>query len=155
MTITDDELLGILDQVTSTLGRILLSYRQLMEGFFEDNVEQARSVIEKKRAEIQKMMDRIKNDRDAIRHRKELDQIRRKNQEKAKTQVESASGGNLFPVYGRGGEVIAYLKRETNRLIVLKPNGQIVARFRNPTHAMGLFERKNPAESIRTAMAGY
>jgi hypothetical protein len=116
-------------------------------------VEQAQEVIEKKRAEIQKMMDRIKRDRDAIRHRKELERIRKSNQEETKTQVESARGGNLFPVYGRGGEVIAYLKRETNRLIVLKPNGQIVARFRNPTHAMGLFERQNRVGSIITATA--
>ena len=154
MTITDDELLDFLDRVTVTLGEILLSHRQLVEGFFQDNVEQAQEVIEKKRAEIQKMMDRIKRDRDAIRHRKELDQIRKQNQNKTKPQVESASGGNLFPVYGRGGEVIAYLKRETNRLIVLKPNGQIVARFRNPTHAMGLFERQNTVGSIITVKTG-
>ena len=57
---------------------------QLTEDFFERHgLEQAQDRIEKRRAEIQKERERIGQMRDVIWHRRELEQIRKKNDKEA------------------------------------------------------------------------
>jgi hypothetical protein len=85
MKLTDDEVLAIVDEVTVALGEILLSHRQLMEDFLERHgIEQAQDRIEKRRAEIQRERERIGQMKDALRHRGEVERIRKQNEKDAK-----------------------------------------------------------------------
>ena len=84
MTLTDDEVRAIIDEVTIALGEILLSHRQLTEDFLERHgLEQAQDRIEQRRAEIQKERECIGQMKDALRHRREVEKIRKKNEKEA------------------------------------------------------------------------
>jgi hypothetical protein len=89
MTFTDDELLEIIEDVTVTLGQILLTHRELTEGLINHETEISQHKIEDLRKRIDQERRRLANARRIRRRKNELEKMRkdrlRKSQEKKKT----------------------------------------------------------------------
>jgi hypothetical protein len=71
--ITDDELLEIIDEMTTALGEILLRHEQLEEAtLYDKGISQSKERIAKKRLEIDKLNQKVLFMKKAIDRRKEL-----------------------------------------------------------------------------------
>lgn len=71
--ITDDELLEIIDEMTTALGEILLRHEQLEEAtLYDKGIAQSKDRIAKKRLEIDKLNQKVLLMKKAIDRRKEL-----------------------------------------------------------------------------------
>jgi hypothetical protein len=86
MKFTDDELIEIIEDVTVTLGQILLTHRELTEGLLDQDTENSQRKIENLRKQIDHERRRIANARRIRRRKNELEKMRRnrlrKSQEK-------------------------------------------------------------------------
>src|ERR1019366_2520603 len=136
MKFSDDELLAIVDEITITLGQLLLSHRQLNENFIEQHgIENAQAQIEKKRKDIQRIKDRITQTRDAMHRRHELEKIRKQHEkehehgEGRRRQAEATNGlAGVEPITDQRGRVIGYRQGNGAKTIYLNSKGQVVAR---------------------------
>lgn len=131
MTLTDDELLEVIDEVTIALGEILLRHRQLRESLMSgDTISASQNRIEKRRAEIEKEREKIRKTREVIRRRRELEKIRRDHE---KTEVaEIKSTATTSPILNGKGAVIGWFQRAgQNRTNILSRQGRVVARLTN------------------------
>ena len=129
MRITDDELLGVIDEVTIALGEILLRHRNLRESLLaNDAISASQDRIEKRRAEIEKERGKIRKTRDGIRRRRELEKISKEHEKEVAT--ESKSTATMSPILDGKGALIGWIQRAGgNRTNILDRKGKVVARF--------------------------
>lgn len=127
MKITDDELLDLIEDITVTLGQILLTHRELTEGLLDDGpTERSQKKINdlKKRMELEK--DRLTQHRRFQQRKKELEKIRDDHDK----QVQSES--KTTPVQDQSGKVIGWMQTVSpNRIHFLDHRGQVIGRFIN------------------------
>ena len=127
MTFTDDELISLIEEVTTTLGQIFLSHRELTEGLLDDGpTERSQKKINdlKKRMELEK--DRLTQHRRFQQRKKELEKIRDDHDK----QVQSES--KTTPVQDQSGKVIGWMQVVSqNRIHFLDHRGQVIGRFIN------------------------
>lgn len=127
MTFTDDELISLIEEVTTTLGQIFLSHRELTEGLLDDGpTERSQKKINdlKKRMELEK--DRLTQHRRFHQRKKELEKIRDDHDK----QVQSES--KTTPVQDQSGKVIGWMQVVSpNRIHFLDHRGQVIGRFIN------------------------
>lgn len=130
MTVTDEDLLAIIDEVTVALGEILLSHRQLTEGFFEDQqIDRSQDRIEKRRTEIEKERNRIRKIRDAVRHRREVERLRKQHDQGKSPQTETVKKPTgIKSIINHRGTVIGYRQTNGCQTVFLNPKGNVVAR---------------------------
>lgn len=134
MTITDDELLAIIDEVTIALGEILLSHRHLTESMIDDKrISTSQDRIEKRRGEIEKERDRIRKIRDAVRHRRDVEQIRKQHEKdhdqgKRPQTEEIRKETGLETITNQRGQVVGYRQNQGSQTVFLNCKGVLVAR---------------------------
>ena len=128
MTITDEELLAVIDQVTIALGEILLSHRGLTEGLVDDQrIATARDRIEKSREEIDQEREKIRKTRDTLRRRQDLEKIRQDHEKVP--QSEQKRPASMVPVQDQGGRVVGWVQSVgKGRFNILDQRGRVVAR---------------------------
>lgn len=132
MTFTDDELLDLIEEVTFTLGQILLRHRELTEGILDQQLtDRSRDKIDslKKRIEMEK--EKLAQTRHHQQRTKELERIR-KSHDQDKTQTEGTSRTQLVTIRDQRGRVIGWIQSVgKNRLNVLDGRSRLVGRFIN------------------------
>ena len=76
--ITDDSLIEIIDEITITIGEILLRHQQLEETtLYDKGIEQSKDRISKKRLEIEKLKRKVLIMNLAMKRRKEIEKNRK------------------------------------------------------------------------------
>jgi len=131
VTFTDDELISLIEEVTTTLGQIFLSHRELTEGLLDDGpTERSQKKINdlKKRLDVEK--DRLTQHRRSRERKRELERIR-KSHERG-TTTEGKSPPKLISVRDQRGQVVGWLQSAgRNRVTVLDRCGHVVGRVIN------------------------
>jgi hypothetical protein len=127
MKITDDELLDLIEDITVSLGQILLTHRELTEGLLDDGPTiRSQQKIEdlKKKLEGEKI--RLAKSRRSQQRKRELEKVR----DDHDTQVQSES--KTTPVQNQSGKVIGWMQVVgPNRIHFLDHRGQVIGRFIN------------------------
>ena len=128
MTLTDGELLDVIDEVTIALGEILLRHRQLTESLVgDDTIKTSQDRIEKRRTEIEKLRNKIRKARETARRRRELEKVRKDHEKKA--VAETTHSARLIAVRDGGGRVVGWLQSVGGgKVNVLDRRGVVVAR---------------------------
>lgn len=130
MKITDDELIAIIDEVTTTLGQLLLTHRDLTEGLLDhDQTDSVRLKIDS----LRKKMDDQKEELVQIRHvqqrKKELERIRRDHERESSKDTQTEQKNGTVPVINQKGQVVGRIQTVgRNRVNILDPNGRVVGR---------------------------
>lgn len=128
MTFTDDELISLIEEVTTTLGQIFLSHRELTEGILHQQLtDRSQERIES----LKKRMESEKEKLTQIRHRqqrsKELERIRKSHE----TKTEGVSS-KLISIRDQQGQVVGWIQSAgRNRLNILNGRSRLVGRFIN------------------------
>lgn len=126
MRISDDELLGLIDELCSALGELLVAHKELQEGFMADNgLQQAQDRIEKKRKEIEGLRDKLRRTKEAIKRKRELERLRKANSGKEDRQ-KLAEG--VEQIRDGKGKLLGYRVKERNRITYLDKKGRLAAR---------------------------
>ena len=132
MKLTDDELLGVIDEVTIALGEILLRHRNLRESLLAtDAVSASQDRIEKRRTEIEKEREKIRKTRETIQRRRELERISKQHKDDAnkKPQNEAGEGrSGITAIINQRGQVIGYRQESGRQTNYLTAGGKLVAR---------------------------
>jgi len=127
VTFTDDELISLIEEVTTTLGQIFLFHRELTEGLLDDGpTERSQKKINdlKKRMELEK--DRLTQHRRSQQRKRELEKIRDDHDK----QVQSES--KTTPIQNQSGRVLGWMQVVSpNRIHFLDHRGQVIGRFIN------------------------
>ena len=127
MKITDDELLEIIEDVTVTLGQILLTHRELTEGLLDDGPTiRSQQKIEdlKRRLEDEKI--RLAKIRHQRQRKRELEKITADHRKDVQAESKTT------PVQDQSGRVIGWLLNVAkDRIHVLDHQGRVVGRFIN------------------------
>jgi hypothetical protein len=128
MKITDDELLDLIEDITVTLGQILLTHRELTEGLLDDGptVRSQQKIDDlKKRLEDEKI--RLAKSRRFQQRKKELEKIR--DDHRKDVQTETASRKTVR-IQNQSGRVIGWMQAVgKDRIHVLDQQGRTVGRF--------------------------
>ena len=132
MKFTDDELLGVIEDVTLALGQLLLTHRELTEGL----LDQYQTDAEKEKiAGLRKQIDDEREKLSAIRHaqqrKKELERIRKDHEREAKASKEKQTEQKVgtLALRNQRGQVVAWIQTVgKNRVNILNPQGRVVAR---------------------------
>lgn len=133
MKITDDELLAIIEEVTLTLGQILLTHRELAEGLFDQTQTRvAREKIDAVKDELKKEKDRLASIQHAQHRKRELEKLRQDQDkdtlDKAK-QNEGKHASRMTQLLNGQGRLIGWIQPTgKNMVCILNSRGQIVAR---------------------------
>jgi hypothetical protein len=127
VTFTDDELISLIEEVTTTLGQIFLSHRELTEGLLDDGpTERSQQKINdlKKRLDVEK--DRLTQHRRSQQRKRELEKIRDDHQKDV--QLESKT----VPIQNQSGRVLGWMQVVgRNRIHFLDHRGQVIGQFIN------------------------
>lgn len=129
MTFTDEELIDLIDQMTVTLGQILLAHRELTEGLLDPT-----SLTRKKVEDLKKRMEHEKEKLDQIRQhekrKKELERLRRLSSKKHAS--EGVSRNRTLCLRNQKSQVLGWVRpMGMNRVDVLDWKGGLVGRFVN------------------------
>jgi hypothetical protein len=131
VTFSDDELLDILDEVTTTLGQIFLRHRELTEGILDvQQTDRSRDKIDqlKKRMELEK--EKLTQVRHHQQRSKELERIRKRHD--SETQTEGMSRSQLVTIRDQRGQVIGWVQSAgRNNFNFLDRHSRLVGRFIN------------------------
>ncbi len=133
MKITNDEILGIIEDVTVTLGHLLLKYRQLNEALLDDEqsdrVKVKMANLEKQLAGQKETLTKIHH---AQRRKKELEKIRKDHEKESETGhdkhtlPEQKSG--VITLLDQGGRVVGrIMPMGRGRVNILNSKGVVVA----------------------------
>lgn len=127
MTITDDELLELIEDITVSLGQILLTHRSLTEGLLDDGpTERSQQKINdlKKRLELEK--DRLTQHRRSQQRKRELEKLRRDHDKEVQSESKTT------PIQNQSGRVLGWMQVVgQNRIHFLDHRGQVIGRFIN------------------------
>jgi ATPase subunit of ABC transporter with duplicated ATPase domains len=125
MKITDDELLDLIEDITVSLGQILLTHRELTEGLLDDGPTiRSQQKIEdlKKRLEDEKV--RLAKSRRFQQRKKELEKLRRDHDKEVQSESKTT------PIQNGSGKVIGWvLPVAKDRIHFLDHRGQVIGRF--------------------------
>lgn len=135
MIISDEELLSIIEQVTDTLGQILVTHRDLSEGL----LDQTLTIRGKEKIDsLKKRIDDEKENLARIRHtqqrKKDLERLRQKQDKELttpdeKTTQNEGKGGSRVPLLNQRGQLVGWIQSVgRNRVNILNQKGQVVAR---------------------------
>ena len=131
VTITDDELVDLIEEVTTSLGQILLRHRELTEGILDQQLtDRSRDKIDslKKRIEVEK--EKLTQVRHQQQRKRELGRIRKSHE--SETQSEGTSRSHLVTIRDHRGKVIGWIQSVgRNRFNFLNGRGRLVGRFIN------------------------
>jgi len=132
MKIARHELLSLIEDVTMTLGQILLTHNQLLETLLDTQQ------IELRKQKIDSLKKRIEDEREKlakIRHtqqrKKELERIRKDHEKKAEANETTQTEPKLGSVALRNqrGQLLGWIQTiGYNRVDVLDARGEVVAR---------------------------
>lgn len=131
MTFTDDELISLIEEVTTTLGQILLTHRELTEGLLDQKLtDRSREKIES----LKKRMESEKEKLTQIRHHqqrtRELERIRKSHA--TETTTEGTSRSHLVTIRDQRGRVVGWIQSVgKNRVNILDGRSRLVGRFIN------------------------
>jgi transcriptional regulator of heat shock response len=127
MTITDDELLDLIEDITVSLGQILLTHRELTEGLLDDGpTERSQKKINdlKKKLDLEK--DRLTQHRRFQQRKKELEKVRDDHDKEVQSESKTT------PIQSQSGKVIGWMQVVgPNRIHFLDHRGQVIGRFIN------------------------
>jgi hypothetical protein len=128
--ITDDELLEIIDEVTTTLGQLLLTHRELTEGLLDQNQtirSQQRINALKKGLDMEK--ERLAQTRRSQQRKKELERIRQDHERESSKDTQTEQKNGTVPVINQKGQVVGRIQTVgRNRVNILDPTGRVVGR---------------------------
>lgn len=131
MTFTDDELISLIEEVTTTLGQIFLRHRELTEGILDQQLtDRSREKIEslKKRMELEK--EKLTQIRHHQQRTKELERIRKSHE--TETTTEGKSRSHLVTIRDQRGRVVGWIQSVgKNRVNILDGRSRLVGRFIN------------------------
>ncbi|MCX6952531.1 MAG: hypothetical protein NTV51_10265 [Verrucomicrobia bacterium] len=130
MTFTDDELISLIEEVTTTLGQIFLFHRGLTEGLLDQDVTvRSQKKIDdlKKRLEVER--EKLSQTRQAQQRRKELERLRKDHEDEIQTEGVSKK---LTQVRDQRGRPVGWIQSVgVDRVNVLDQRGRVVGRFIN------------------------
>jgi hypothetical protein len=129
MTFTDEELIDLIDQMTVTLGQILLTHRNLTEGLLDPTASTKQRI-----ADLKKRVDHEKAKLDQIRHsekrKRHLDRLRHLSAKKPTS--ESVSSTRALCLRNQKGQVVGWVRpMGKSRVDVLDRRGRLVGRYVN------------------------
>jgi hypothetical protein len=131
MTFTAEELIDLIDEITVTLGQILLTHRELTEGLLDQHrADQSRRKIDdlKRRVEVEK--EKLTQIRRTQQRKKELERLRR--DDPKETTTESVTKDRILCLRDQKGHVLGWVRpMGRSRVDVLDRRGQLVGRFVN------------------------
>jgi cell shape-determining protein MreC len=131
VTFTDDELISLIEEVTTTLGQIFLRHRELTEGILHQQLtDRSREKIEllKKRMELEK--EKLVQIRHQQQRTKELERIRKSHE--TETTTEGTSRSPLVTIRDQRGRVVGWIQSVgENRVNILDGRSRLVGRFIN------------------------
>lgn len=125
MKISDDELLDLIEDITVSLGQILVSHRELTEGLLDDGpTERSQKKIEDLKRKLDLEKDRLTQHRQSLQRKRELEKLRKDHLK----DVQSES--KTIPVQNGSGKVVGWVMPVArNRIHVLDHQGRVVGRF--------------------------
>jgi hypothetical protein len=129
MTISDDEILSIIDETTVALGQILLRHRALSESLLDtQQTERGKEEIDSLKKRIEDERANLAKIRHSQRRRKELDRIRSAHEKEAK-DVQTEQKNGMVSLLNQGGKLIGWIQTiGRNRVNILNAHGKVVAR---------------------------
>lgn len=131
MTFSDDELLDILDEVTTTLGQILLRHRELAEGILDvQQTDRSRDKIESLKTRLAVEKEKLAQVRQQQQRKRELERNRKSHE--TETQTEAKSSSKMVSVRDQRGQVIGWVQSVgRNNFNFLDRRSRLVGRFIN------------------------
>jgi len=133
MKITEDELLAIIEEVTATLGQILLTHRELTEALFDQTQTRvAREKIDAVKDELRKEKERLASIQHAQHRKRELEKLRQDQDnatlDKAK-QNEGKHASRMTQLLNGQGKLIGWIQPTGKNMVsILNSRGVVVAR---------------------------
>jgi hypothetical protein len=123
MTITHDEIAELLDDVTATIGQILVQHSALREDMLGRDTETAKSKVEALRLRLDTERVRLRKHKDAEKRKKELEKMRT-------VEEGSFSTRPMTPIKNGNGVLIGWIKRVAGgRFEIYNGQGRIIARI--------------------------
>lgn len=131
MTITDDELIDLIEEVTSTLGQILLRHRELTEGLLDQQLtDSSRDKIDSLKKNLELEKEKLSQIQHQQQRKRELERIRKSHE--TETQSEGTSRSQLVTIRDQRGRVLGWIQSVgKNRFNVLDGRSRLVGRFIN------------------------
>jgi hypothetical protein len=129
MKITDDELLSIIEDVTLTLGQILLNHRELSESLLDtQQTERGKEKMDSLRQRIAGEKEKLSRIRQTQQRKKELERLR-KDHEKESKVTETKQKLGTVALRNQRGQLVGWLQTVgKNRVNILDAKGRVVAR---------------------------
>jgi len=129
MTISDDDILSIIDETTVALGQILLRHRELSESLLDtQQTERGREKIDSLRKQIEDERENLAKIRHTQQRKKELERIRKAHDKEAK-EMQTEQKAGLVSLLNQSGRLIGWIQTiGRNRVNILNANGKVVAR---------------------------
>ena len=127
ITLTDDDLISIIDQVTVAVGEILATHAELKEGLMDKTAtNQFQKKIDGFKKKAEEENEKLKNVKTAQQRRDELLKINRHNAKRTKN--ESTTAQRLICLKNSRGQVAGWIRRVSpDRTNVMDRNGRLVA----------------------------
>lgn len=131
MTFTDDELISLIEEVTTTLGQIFLFHRELTEGILlQQQTDRSRDKIESLKKRMESEKEKLVQVRRSQQRKQELERIRKSHE--TETTTEGTSRSHLVSIRDQRGQVVGWLQSAgRNRVTVLDRRGVVVGRVIN------------------------
>jgi hypothetical protein len=131
VTFTDEELIDLIEQVTTTLGQIFLTHRELTEGFLDQQLtDRSREKIDSLKKQVEVEKEKLAQVRHHQQRTKELDRIRKSHE--TETQTEGRLRSHLVTIRDQRGRVVGWIQSVgKNRFNVLDGRTRLVGRFIN------------------------
>ncbi len=128
MTFTDDELISLIEEVTTTLGQIFLTHRELTEGILhQQQTDRSREKIESLKKRMESEKEKLVQVRRSQQRKRELERIRKSHE----TKTEGVSS-KLISVRDQRGRVVGWIQSVgKSRLNILDGRSRLVGRFIN------------------------
>ena len=129
MKISDDELLEIIEDVTVTLGQILLRHRELTEGLLgHHQIERSLQKIDDLKLRIDSEKQRLRQTRQAQQRKRDLEKLRGKTLKKSTT--ENVTKNRLRCLRDERGRVLGWVRSlAKDRIDFLDGRGRLVGRY--------------------------
>jgi hypothetical protein len=125
MTFHDGELIDVIDEITITLGQILLSHRELTEGLLDQRqTDRAKEKIDQLKKRMDDEKEKLTTLRQHQQRRKALEKLRQTN------TTEGVSTNRMLALRDQRGRVIGWVQSlGKDRLDVLDAGGRMVGRL--------------------------
>jgi hypothetical protein len=127
ITLSQDDLIDVIDQVTVALGEILVSHAELTEGLLDKTAtDQFQNKIDDLKEKTKLEKEKLKKVKTAQDRRRYLEKVNKANAKRPQNEVQSLP--RVICLKNSRGQVVGWIRRVgANRTVVMNQNGALVA----------------------------